>query len=309
MRLKKIIFALALLLSLTLAAGCDQPKTTVTPPFFEARDEKTGGVVYMLGSMHAGEKNAEYPEEIIAAFDECEKIACEVDTVSPGSDERLSAAMDVLLCPEGKTAADYFGESYDEVCAFFKDIGISTLGADRYIPAVWGSLLSNKTAQDCGYYAEYGTEAVFISMARKSGKEIIELETAEGQYGLSASEPMALQVYSVTSAAGRDYDEQLDEMRSLYGAWSSFDGDALVSLLEEEDIPEELSEEYEEFYNAMYTSRQEAMAKRIAEWLENGEKVFVLVGALHYYAEPDILTFLADAGYEPSEIKTARDAA
>ncbi len=308
MRAKKILLTLAVL-CLMLTAGCGSPKTTVTPPFFEVRDENTGGVVYMLGSMHAGAKNAEYPEEIIAAFDGCEKIACEVDTVSPGSDDKLSSAMDVLLCPEGKTAADYFGESYDEVCAFFKDIGISTLGADRYVPAVWGSLLSNKTAQDCGYYAEYGTETVFISMARKSGKEIVELETVEGQYGLSANEPMALQVYSVTSAAGRDYDEQLDEMRRLYEAWSSFDDDALVSMLEEEDIPEELSEEYEEFYSAMYTSRQEAMAKKITEWLENGEKVFMLVGALHYYAEPDILTFLADAGYEPSEIKTARDAA
>lgn len=309
MRVKKIILALTLLFSLMPAVGCDSPKTMVNPPFFEARDEETGGVVYMLGSMHAGAKNTEYPKEILDAFDECGKTACEVDTFSPGSAEKLSGAMSVLLCPEGKTAADYFGDSYDEVCEFFKGIGINASAANRYIPAVWGSFLSNKTAEDCGYYSEYGTEAVFLSMAGKNGKEIIELETAEEQYGLSANEPMALQVYTITSAVKSGYEEQLDEMKQLYRAWSSFDGDALVSLLEEEKIPEELSEEYAEFYDAMYTNRQAAMAEKVIEWLENGDKVFMLVGALHYYAEPDILTLLADAGYEPAEIKTEPDAA
>ncbi len=309
MRVKKIILTLAVFFAFMLMAGCGSPKAMVNPPFFEVRDEETGGVVYMLGSMHAGAKNTEYPGEILAAFDECQKTACEVDTISPGSSDKLNGAMSVLLCPEGKTAADYFGDSYDEVCSFFEDIGINASAADRYIPAVWGSLLSNKTAQDCGYYSEYGTEAVFLSMAGKSGKEIIELETAEQQYGLSADEPMALQVYTVTSAANRDYDEQLDEMKRLYRAWSSFDGDALVSLLEEEEIPDELSEEYAEFYDAMYTNRQKAMAQKVIEWLENGDKVFMLVGALHYYAEPDILAFLAEAGYEPVEIRTEQNAA
>ncbi len=309
MKLRKIVLAFMLLSVLICTAGCDHSKNIVTPPFWEIRDEKTGGVVYMLGSMHAGAKGTVYPEKIIAAFNECDITACEVDTVSPGSSRILSEAMKVLLCPEGKTAADYFSDSYDEVCAFFKDVGINTAAADRYLPAVWASLLSGKIAEDCGYYSEYGTDAVFLTLAGKNGKEIAELETAEFQYSLNANEPMNLQVYTVTSAVSSGYDEQLEDMRELYRAWSTFDGDALVSLLETEDIPEDLKDEYDEFYNAMYTDRQKGMAQKVIQWLENGDKVFMLVGALHYYAEPDILTLLSDAGYEPLEVTTSVDAA
>lgn len=292
--MKKSLFLF--MVCLLLLSGCKSTKTNVTPPFWEVYDEESGGRVYLLGSMHVG-LDAEYPESVMSAFEESDVIACEVDTVELTRDSaRLTASMELMKCPEGVTASDCFGESYAEIMDFCKDKGIYSSAYDSYLPTVWSSLITNRIARDAGYSSEYGTETVFLDLAKRRGKQICEIESAEFQYGLNAAQPMALQVYNVQSTVS-DYDGALEQVRELYRAWSDFDSAALESLCSDENIPDELSEEYSEFYQAMYTDRQENMTEYITECLESGETVFVMVGAMHYYAEPDILTLLEQEGY------------
>ncbi|MDE7193913.1 MAG: TraB/GumN family protein [Oscillospiraceae bacterium] len=292
--MKKSLFLF--MVCILLLSGCKSTKASVTPPFWEVYNEESGGRVYLLGSMHVG-LDAEYPESVVSAFEESDIIACEVDTVKLTRDSaRLAAAMELMKCPEGVTAEECFGESYAEIRDFCKDKRIYNSAYDSYLPTVWSSLITSKTARDAGYSTEYGTETVFLNLAKRQGKQIYEIESAEFQYGLNAAQPMALQVYNVQSAVS-DYDGTLEQVRELYRAWSDFDGAALESLCSAENIPEELSEEYTEFYQAMYTDRQENMAEYITECLKGGETVFVMAGAMHYYAEPDILTLLEREGY------------
>jgi len=62
-------------------------------------------------------------------------------------------------------------------------------------------------------------------------------------------------------------------------------------------IPDEIAEDYKKYYSEMYEKRQEKMAEYVVKALKNGEKVFVVVGAAHYFAAPDILDFIEKAGY------------
>ncbi len=292
--MKKRLFLL--IVGILLLSGCASTRESISPPFWEVFDEESGGRVYLLGSMHVG-LDAEYPECVMIAFEESDIIACEVDTVElTRNSARLSAAMELMKCPEGVTAADCFGDSYGEIRDFCKNKGIYNTAYDSYLPTVWSSLITSKLARDAGYSTEYSTETVFLDLAKRRGKKIYEIESAEFQYGLNAAQPLALQVYNVQSAVS-DYDGSLEQVRELYRAWSGFDNAALESLCSDENIPEELSEEYEEFYKAMYVDRQKNMAEYIIECLESGETVFVMVGAMHYYAEPDILTLLEQEGY------------
>ena len=294
-----------------LTAGCSASPAEVHPPFFEVTDPETGGRVYMLGSMHSCPDNIVYPDEILSAFDSSDIIACELDTVAFSADKpRASKALDILRCPEGTTAADIMGDSYGRIREFFTKNGIYSPVYENYLPAMWASALSNKLAADCGYSGSNGTETIMLNRAKKLGKTIYEIESAEQQYEMSASMPLSLQVYTLEQAADTDYSGQTAQTVSLYEAWSSFDSDAIEALIGE-DIPEELSEEYAEYYAAMYTDRQRVMADYVISELENGSKVFMLVGAMHYYAEPDIITLLEEAGYTVSEIRTdaARNAA
>lgn len=303
--MKRMFFPAAAICIAMLFGGCSAQKTTeVHPPFFEVSDPETGGHVYMLGSMHAGESGTVYPDEIFAALESSGTIACELDTVALSNNAaELSSAMQLLLCPDGTTAADLMGDEYENIRSFFKERGLYSPAYDSYLPVMWSMVLSNKIADDCGYSSAFGTETIMLNYAKKLGKPIYEIESAAQQYGVSASEPLPLQLYTLEQAISGGYDSQLEEMRALYNAWSSFDGDALAALTDE-DIPDEYAEFYREYYDAMYTARQRTMADYAISQLRGGNIVFMFVGAMHFYAEPDIITCLEEAGYTVSEIRT-----
>lgn len=301
-KIKRFI-ALGLLFAALLFGGCAAEPVQVMPPFWEVCDAESGGQVYMLGSMHAGVRGTVYPDYILEAFEDSDTVACEVDTVALSNDTAaLTAAMSLMMCPSGTEAKDYFGSSYEQIRDFCVSKGIYKTSCDSYLPTLWSSLILGKMTSDCGYDSDYGTEAIFLEMAKKQNKVIYEIESAEFQYALSAGAPIALQVYNVESSVMGDYEEQLNELRELYRAWSSFDSDALEEMSVSADVPEELYDDYEAYYYAMYTARQKVMADYVISCLENGDSVFMLVGAMHYYAEPDIITLLQQAGYEVAEI-------
>lgn len=302
--MKKLFPAAALCLAVMLS-GCSAQKTEeVHPPFFEVSDPETGGHAYLLGSMHAGSSNAVYPEEIFAALEESDTAACELDTVALSQDSvQLADAMQYLLCPDGTTAADLMGDEYENIRAYFIDKKIYSPAYEGYLPVMWSMVLSNKIASDCGYSSDNGTETVMLNYAKKLGKPIHEIESAAQQYAVNAAEPMPLQLYSLAQAINTGYEDQLEQMRTLYGAWSSFDGETL-SALTDENIPDEYADDYREYYDSMYTGRQRVMADYVISQLKDGNSVFMFVGAMHFYAEPDIITCLEEAGYTVSEIHT-----
>ena len=299
------IFLSVILSAAALLCGCSAEEAQeITPPFFEVYDSETNGHVYLLGSMHAGYPNTTYPQELLDALAESELIACEVDTVALSeSIEELSEAMELLLCDEGMTTADYLGDDYELVKSFFTMKGMYSAAFDSYLPAMWSSTLSNMIASDCGMDSDYGTETVLLSYAKSLDKPIYEIETAALQYGIMAQAPMAFQIYQLVEAVSKDYSEQLDEMERLYAAWSNSDGDTITAMLDAEAVPEDLSEDYDAYYRTMYTDRQQVMSECVIEWLSEGKTVFMLVGALHFYAEPDILTNLSEAGYIVSQVE------
>lgn len=294
------IIAAVVLCCLLLTSACRQSAAPVevTPPFWVVCDSETGGRVYLLGSMHAGKRGTVYPQHILDAFADSDVVACEVDTVAFSADKKLvSECVELMKCADGTTARDYFGESYAEVKNFFRENGIYGANYEDYIPAMWSSLLSSEAAKQCGLSAEYGTESIMLDLAHRQGRRIEEIETARGQYEMSAAAPMSVQVYFLTQAAQSGIEAQLDEMERLYAAWSSFDEAALKQLIEV-TLPDEIAEDYTTYYNAMYTDRQQVMAEYVLEKLRGGEQVFMLVGAMHFYAEPDILDIVSGAGYE-----------
>lgn len=288
----KKIFLPLLLCVILLFSGCGEPENKVTPPFFKITDPNTGGVVYLLGTMHVGLENTVYPDEVYAALDECSALAVEIDLQALDTDQqRISAAMKLLECKD-ETAADFLGGDYAEIRAFFESKRMYGSTLERYIPSVWSSTLSNRLASDCGYSSQYGTDRALLSLAKERSMKIVELESVEEQYQMNADEPRGLQIYSLKTSVQTDYEVLKNQIRELYRAWSEGDGAALEKMLREEEVPEDLKEEYAQYYYAMYEARQEKMAAYINEALGKGDKIFVAVGALHCYAAPDILDLI-----------------
>lgn len=281
-----------LIVLIIAVSGCKAPENRVTPPFYTITDEETGGKVYLVGTMHVGVENTVYPDEIYAAIDECGTLAVELDLLALESDaEELSAAMSLLEC---ESAEDFLGDDYAEIKSFFVKKKIYNANYDRYIPAVWSSALSSKIAADCGYYTDYGTDRALISYAKKNGVAIYELESAAEQYQINANEGKELQCYSLKSAVEADYEDQQNEMRELYSAWSTANSEELKRMIAESCVPDELSEQYAEYYAEMYENRQRKMADYALETLKSGNKAVIAVGAMHLYATPDIRQLIID---------------
>ena len=297
---KILALCTAILLIFTLS-GCQKiEKNYVNPPFFTVKDENTGGEVYMLGSMHVGLPNTVYPEEIYAALDRCSALACEVDTIRLGEDKNeINEAMKIFEC---ESAAALMGEDYDEIKNYFIEKGLYNAKYDKYIPAMWSIVLTQKAAQDSGYSSDYGTEREFLGYAKQKNIAIIELETAAEQYQINASQSPDLQLFSLKSSVDLPYETLKSQHSALYKAWSENDTLSLETMLSQSGVPEELSEDFASYYSAMYEKRQEKMADFVIKSLQNGDKVFLMVGAAHFYAKPDILDFLSKAGYSTENV-------
>lgn len=300
-RIFAIIAAIALVFTLS---GCKKeeeksefPNNYVNPPFFTVRDEATGGELYLLGSMHVGLPNTIYPDIVYSSLDECETVACEIDLLALDNNrDEVNEAVKMFECG---SAAEYMGEDYAEIKSYFKSHGINADNLDKYMPVMWSITLSQKAAIDGGYDSKYGTDREILTLAKKKGKKIVELETAAEQYKINAEESPALQMYSLKNAVSLPYSQLIAQNSALYLAWSTGNTAVIEKMLSSSSVPEELSEDYSSYFYEMYGKRQEKMAEYAVNALKNGEKVFIVVGAAHYFAEPDILDFLAKEGYSP----------
>ena len=299
--MRKILALCTAILLIFTISGCQSaPKNYVYPPYFTVKDESTGGEVYMLGSMHVGLQNTVYPEEIYAALDRCEKLACEVDIIRLSEDRaEISEAMKILEC---KSAAELMGEDYDEIKSYFIEKGLYNANLEKYIPAMWSIMLTQKAASDNGYSSEFSTEREFLSYAKKKNFTIIELETAAEQYAVNAGQSLEFQIFSLKSNVNLPYETLKSQSAALYSAWSENNVLMFEIMLSQSGVPEEFAEDFADYYSEMYEKRQKKMADFVIKSLQNGEKVFLMVGAAHFYAKPDILDFLSEAGYSTENV-------
>lgn len=303
-RAAKAAAAILLTAALTACSGADGSQQPVTeyskPPFWIVTDPQTGATIYMLGSIHAGKKGVGFPEYVTDAYNSSSFVAPELDTVAFSTDLALqNQAVSLLTLKEG-TAADYIGGEYGETVKFFQEKGIYQTGLEKMIPFYWASAASSLVIDGAGLDTEYGTESVLLQLAHKDGKEIRELEGALSQYAMMAEIPMSVQVESLLQCVGNmNIVLQSASTAELYEAWRTFDDDYFKKMGKLDTAASGNAADYEEYYRLMYADRQRNMAEKITQWLRDGEQGFVFVGALHYYAEPSILSLLEDAGYSP----------
>lgn len=288
---------------LLLFSGCEKKGEPfeVNPPFYKVENAQTGAVVYMLGSMHVGKPEAVYPEAIYNAINECDTLAVEVDIQALEEDMPAAAeAVAVLQCPFGTTVRDYMGDDYDRIVKLFTEKGIYNYTYEYYVPAMWSSIWTSKSAEDSGYDGNCGTDLVMLTYAKEHGKIIDEIETAKEQYQVNAGMSIELQMLMLNQTLELSDDMTKMQFDILYNAWRTGDIETLKALAEEEDSTElspQLKTEYESYYDAMYTARQRKMADYVEAKLKSGGKTFVIVGAMHYAAPPSIIDNLENDGY------------
>ena len=262
-----------------------------------------GQTMYLFGSIHcADEALYPLPAAITNAFESCDYLAVEFDTVAFEKDTKAVLAMaSMMVNPDGKKIADIIGSKlYKKAKTVLKaveeelELGFSFEMLDYFNPFVWEELLGGVAVKRAGLSYDFGLDNYFLAKAHENGMGILEVESAEEQMTMLLGFSLPLQVALLESSLDLDLAEQ--GTRELYRLWKKGDLQEMEAFLTEEDdtISAELSAEY---MFAMLTKRNIKMAEAAERYMAEKKAVFYVVGLGHMLGEDGIVELLKQNGY------------
>ncbi len=272
-----------------------EPDADYTPAMWKVT--KGDKEMYLFGSIHATQDGAEnLPDYVQKAFDECDYLAMELDTDSMMND--LGQALQLtqkLMYTDGTTIKDHISEeTYNAAVKYLTEKGLYMSYYDNFKPMMWISLLENAMYNGSGIDITKSMESIMTSKAKKANKEILEVENMDIQLGVFDNLSDKLVDVMILSYTQVDPTEQAKSNNKLYEQWKH--GEAIKDT-DEDEIPDEYKEAYEKYSKAMLTDRNKGMADKAEEYMNDGKKVFFMVGAAHMYGDNGIVQLLTDRGY------------
>lgn len=300
--MKKIRILLLIICLAFMSSGCT--KKTIkeenvgsTPLLLKVTKEGQSNKLYLFGSIHAADDTM-YPlsDNIMKAYKDSDYLAVEFDLVTYMND--LSSQMrDILpfMYDNDKSIKDDISdELYKSTEEILKAAGLYSSLYDRYKPIIWQTLIENAVISDTGLDELKGIDMYFLNLAHEDEKEIIELESANYQYGILSGFDMAMQVYLLEESVN-NYSDSLYNMKELYELYKKGNKDELEAFLFIEDE----GNEYDQIYNdALITIRNQNMTKNLEEYFAQDKNIFCTVGLAHIIGENGIADLLEKDGYK-----------
>jgi uncharacterized protein YbaP (TraB family) len=247
--------------------------------------------VYLLGSVHAL-KPENYPlaAPIESAFTNAQVVVLETEQEALEKPAVQQKIFSQGRLPEGETLSKQLSEPvYKRFAEQMKQSGFPAEMFDQLKPPLAMMTLVVLEMQKLGLDPEYGLDKHFANRARKDGKEIVPLETADFQVGLltgfTKEEGEAL--VKTTLA---DLGKMKTELPELVKAWETGDTAKLEKLLNQ------AMEEEPVIFKRLVTDRNRSWLPKLQE-LAGGEKnVIVIVGAGHLVGKEGVVEMLRKTG-------------
>jgi uncharacterized protein YbaP (TraB family) len=258
-----------------------------------------GGSAHLLGSVHFGREDFLFDPAIQEAFEASDLLVMELDPddVTP---EKMSALLDEMgRLPEGETLADVLPpELYQALADRLWKSGYSIAGLDPFKPWVAVTFLSSLAIQSDGLSEEEGVESHFLE--RATGKiETVGLETPRQQMALFDALPPELQQEMLRGLL-EEGDAFRDATDAIIEAWLRGDTERVAEL---SSIGSQDDEGARAFQRIMYLERNRNMAAEIARRIDQGGRLFVVVGAGHMVGAGGIPALLEERGYTVRQIE------
>lgn len=284
----------------------------IKPALWKAVDPASGNSIYLMGTFHAvPDGTYPLPDYIEEVYANCDGIAIEYDIEKLTDPEHfdMTALQEynaALLYTDGTLLSDHISEeTYSEIKVFADNV----LGGwdemyDNYNIGFWISTLSSlQVIGISGFDFNQGIDRYFITKAKTDGKSVTDIEELSTQLDAINAYTDELGDYVIKDTIDNldDYDVFAQSLVDLYTAWATGNIDEAEALNEESltdaEMPEDLFDDMEQYKDIMYYSRNANMAEKAAEFINNGDNVFFMVGMLHFAGENGIPTLLTDMGY------------
>ncbi len=293
--------SLCCVLSLLVIASADAQTGAL---FMWKAASKSGQVVHILGSLHYA-MGSSYPlaNEIERAYAMASVIGVEVDTSKPQNAD--VAGLLTRYDGQGRLRKEVPQRVIKDVIVLARQHGWNMETIARTRPWAVAAMLTGADFEAHGYARSMGIDLHFIEAAKRDRKRLVELESIRDQFRVFNSLPRQTQVYMLSeSIQSIRSGENVSTLDKLVSAWSH--GDAVefeqltrASLADAPD-PEALSA-------ALYRTRNQKMAKRIAALALEEERTFIVVGAAHLAGPYSLLDALREQGFEIEQMSAANE--
>lgn len=296
-----LVTVILCLLSLLPSAACnDRDNLDTQNKSFIWKISSAVNSIYLLGSIHVADPEI-YPLDsaIEDAFALADSLVVEVDITQIDEMQMLQLVSDYGTYPQDEGLRDHIPEDlYVQLDEQFEQLGVNNFALlDIYRPWVVVATQEELQLQELGYNAEDGIDLYFIDKAAETGKDIIELETAEFQIELLSSFPDELMILMLEE--GVENPPTRADLDMLFEAWE--DGDVVeMERLAFEALEEEPA--LEPYYDKMFDERNLNMVEMIEGLLGGDESYFVVVGAGHLVGENGLINLLEARGYVTEQL-------
>lgn len=280
---------------------------TPTPALWKATDPDSGNELYLMGTIHVvSEEKFSLPDYILDVYENSDGIAVEYDVRELENMSVLQDMLQYMIYADGTKISDHISdEAYEAGKSCLKDMGMYSGMLDVYMPGFWLNQIEVMTMMSIENLSENGVDSKFIDMAAEDGKEIINIETLEIQAGAMVGYPDDYADYCLKTLPDEigDLEGLAESLGQLYDMWASGKIDEMEDISDESaDIPDDLLDSYNEYNEKMIYSRNAGMADRAAEFLENGDNYFFMVGSLHFAGDRGVDDLLEAKGYTVERI-------
>lgn len=307
----------AALAAAMLLAGCagntndskstgDSASAGGVPMLWKVQGDK-GNVMYLFGSIHAGDKRTDdVLESLSGKLEECDTLAVEYDFVAYEKDE-AAQLQDIqrMMYTDGTNVKQHMKpELYEKAVNYLKDADCYDELYNDYNLGFWLSLLQQIAVSKTAFEPSEAMDFKLINYAYEHKLAIAEVESAEFQKSKLndlSDDLLNLQLQAFFKTK-KYYTATLNEM---YEAWLSGDAAKLEELTNDDyswlsDDQKKLLEEYQK---TMYTGRNLGMAGKAEELLKSGKNVFFSVSTSHFLGDDGIIKLLENKGYQVEKIQ------
>jgi len=288
---KRALAIAALTLCCFASAGAAPPAGDGAPKHFLWKVTGPKGVVYLLGTIHAGKADFyPLPSIIEESFKSADTLIEEIDTSEPAEAARVQQAfMENGDYPNGDTINNHLSEvTRSHLTAYVKEGGLPEQAVAHMRPWLVSMLVELREMKQMGFDPSYGLDQHFLDEAQQSHKQIGALEDAGSQLKLLSSLSEEFQDRLLLNSLV-DMAKSHDVVDLLTRAWQSGDTAALQELItgSVRDYPQ-----LKPLMTKLIDDRNTTMAAKIERFLQTPKCYLVAVGAAHLVGDNGILNQL-----------------
>jgi len=252
--------------------------------------------VYILGSIHLAKPEL-YPlkKPIEDAYKASDTLVVELDPSSPHSLQVIQNTMrhEGIYRPGKRLKTELSPQTYTLLKKYLQKVGLSLEVMEPMRPWTVMLQLSVMEMIRLGYDPELGIDKHFLDKAKRDGKQVLEIESAEEQMALLSRDDKKFQdlLLRYTLEEIHEMEPMLEQM---FISWKDGDAKKLSRVVDSSLV---VDPRLHDMYDILITKRNYKMTKAILAYLKSSQNYLVVVGAGHVVGNEGIVSLLQKHGF------------